>query len=298
MTSVLQAFPEKKDGSTLLRPISSGDVQQVAEFLHAELNGRLSPSTWASAIRPSWQATSPNHGYMLISGERIVGVHLAFYSERRVRDRAERFCNLGAWCVLDGYRAHGLRLLKALLDQDGCTFTDFSPSGNVVPLNRRLKFQQINTAASLVINLPRPSWGSGISIVTDQRLIESHLDQRNLDIYRDHARAPAAHHLAVIKGNRCCYVMFRKDTRKRLRVFASILHVGDRDLFAETAQQVYSFLLTRFGAVATFVEERFAVANPRLSISLRSPRPKMFLSDRVSPGEVDYLYSELTCVPW
>ncbi len=293
-----QEFSREKDGSTLLRPISSGDVQQVADFLHAELNGRLSPATWASAIRPSWQATSPNHGYMLVSGERIVGVYVAFYSARRVGESVEKFCNLSAWCVLDGYRAHGLRLLKALLDQGGYTFTDLSPSGNVVPLNRRLKFQQIDTAAALVINLPRPSWGSGVSIVTDPRLIERHLDERNLGIYKDHALAPAAHHLAVIKRDRCCYVIFRKDTRKRLRVFASILHVGDRDLFAETAHHIFSYLLTRFGVVATFVEDRFADVHPKLSISLRSPRPKMFLSDRVSPSEVDYLYSELTCVPW
>ncbi|CDM61590.1 hypothetical protein LPU83_pLPU83d_0219 (plasmid) [Rhizobium favelukesii] len=288
----------ERDGSTLLRPISSGDVQRVADFLHAELNGRLSSATWASAIRPSWQATSPNHGYMLVSGERIVGVYVAFYSARRVGESVEKFCNLSAWCVLDGYRAHGLRLLKALLDQGGYTFTDLSPSGNVVPLNRRLKFQQIDTAAALVINLPRPSWGSGVSIVTDPRLIERHLDERNLGIYKDHVLAPAAHHLAVIKRDRCCYVIFRKDTRKRLRVFASILHVGDRDLFAETAHQIYSYLLTRFGVVATFVEDRFADVHPKLSISLRSPRPKMFLSDRVSASEVDYLYSELTCVPW
>jgi len=289
---------KENDGSILLCPISSGDVQRVANFLHAELNGKLSPATWASAIRPSWKSTSPNHGYMLIAGEQIVGVYVAFYSERRVGQTVEKFCNLSAWCVLDGYRAHGLRLLKALLGQGCYTFTDLSPSGNVVPLNRRLKFQLINTAVSMVINLPRPSWGSGVSIITDPHLIERYLDAGNLGIYRDHALAPAAHHLVVRKGDRCCYVIFRKDTRKRMRVFASILHVGDRDLFAETAHHVYSYLLTRFGIVATFVEERFADVHPRLSISLRSPRPRMFLSDRVSPSEVDYLYSELTCVPW
>lgn len=282
----------------MLRPISSDDVQLVADFLHAELNGRLSPAAWASAIQPSWQSTAPNHGYMLTNGGRIVGVHIAFYSERRVGSKIERFCNLSAWCVLDGYRSHGLRLLKALLDQGGYTFTDLSPSGNVVPLNRRLKFQQIDTAAALVINLPRPRWRSGISIVTDPQSLEGLLDARDLEIYRDHALAPAAHHLAVIKCDRHCYVMFRKDTRKRLRVFASILHVGDRALFAETAHHIYSHLLTQFGIVGTFVEKRFADVHPRFSMPLRSPRPKMFLSNRVSPSEVDYLYSELTCVPW
>jgi hypothetical protein len=37
---------------------------------------------------------------------------------------------------------------------------------------------------------------------------------------------------------------------------------------------------------------------PRLSYVLRSPRPKMFRSDRLAPEHVDYLYSELVCVAW
>ena len=55
--------------------------------------------------------------------------------------RVERFCNLGAWCVLPEHRFHALRLLKALLAQDGYHFTDLSPSGNVVGLNERLGFR-------------------------------------------------------------------------------------------------------------------------------------------------------------
>ena len=68
-------------------PITSGDVERVAAFLHAELNGRLSPSAWAAAIRPTWPSASPNHGFMLVNGERVLGAYVAFYSQRRVDDR-------------------------------------------------------------------------------------------------------------------------------------------------------------------------------------------------------------------
>lgn len=119
------------DGRVEICPITPSDVDRVAAFLHAELNGRLSPSTWAAAIQPAWQSASPNLGFMLVSADRVLGVYVAFYSQRRVDGRVEKFCNLSAWCVLDAYRSHGLRLLKALLDQDGYTFTDLSPSGNL-----------------------------------------------------------------------------------------------------------------------------------------------------------------------
>src|SRR6476661_434989 len=113
-----------------LMPIESSDLPRVGEFLQAKLNQRLSAEKWATCIKAPWDVHSPNHGYMLLDGSTIVGVYLAFYSERPVEGRRERFCNLAAWCVLPEYRFHSLRLLKALLAQSDYSFTDLSPSGN------------------------------------------------------------------------------------------------------------------------------------------------------------------------
>lgn len=286
------------DRTLAIRPITSADVPRVAQFLHDELNERISATAWAAAIQPSWQAPSPNHGFMLVRGDRVVGAYLAFYSRRHVEGRPENFCNLAAWCVAEDYRSHGLRLLRALLAQDGYTFTDLSPSGNVVPLNVRLNFRHLDTATALVPNLPWPSWATRTRVVSDPALIEPNLAGRDLEIYRDHAQAPAAHHLVVLRDGHSCYVMFRRDRRKKLPLFASILHVSNPDLFRITARHVFGHLLTRFGVVATLAEMRVVGCRPRFSVVLRSPRPKMFRSGRLQASQVDYLYSELTCVPW
>jgi hypothetical protein len=37
---------------------------------------------------------------------------------------------------------------------------------------------------------------------------------------------------------------------------------------------------------------------PWPSVSLRSPRRKMFRSTRLASDQIDYLYSELVCVAW
>jgi hypothetical protein len=279
-------------------PITTADVPRVAQFLHGELNGRITAATWATAILPPWPTASPNHGFMLVSGARVHGVYLAFYSQRRVDERIEKFCNLAAWCVAEEYRSHGLRLLRSILAQDGYTFTDLSPSGNVIPLNARLNFQHLDTATALVPNWPWPGWATRTRVISDPQLIESNLVGRDLDIYRDHARAAAAHHLVVLRDNQRCYVMFRRDRRKNVPLFATILHVSNPELFRKIARHVYSHLLTHFGIVATLAEKRVVLYHPRFSISLRSPRPKMFRSSRLRSGQVDYLYSELTCVPW
>ena len=214
-----------------LSPITDPDVAAVAEFLHANLNTRVPASAWLRAMSVPWKVDAPNHGFMLRDGQRVVGAYLAFYSERVVAGQVERFCNLGAWCVLPDFRFHSMRLLKALLAQDGYHFTDLSPSGSVVPLNTRLKFRSLDTSTALIPNLPWPTLIRRTRISADPKVIESTLAGADLELYRDHARAAAAHHLVLIRGSESCYVMFRKVTRKDLPVFAAILHVGNPELF-------------------------------------------------------------------
>lgn len=284
-------------GTIALSPISASDLRPVGEFLHAHLNSRLTADAWAAAFDQPWQVNEPNHGYLLRDGADIVGAYLAFYSEREIEARTERFCNLAAWCVLDDYRSHGLRLLRALLSQKGYHFTDLSPSGNVVPLNERLKFVRLEAATMLVPNLPWPPWSGRSRIVSEPREIEGLLRGRDLAIYRDHARAAAARHAVVTRGDETCHVVFRRDSRKRLPIFATILHVSNRALFAETAPHFFRYLLLRHGIPLTFAERRVTgeLAVPGVAVAAR---PRMYRSANLRPDQIDYLYSELTCVAW
>jgi hypothetical protein len=288
----------KLAGPVELRPITSADVHAVAAFLHAELNTRIASAEWEAAITPPWACAQPNHGFLLRTGERIVGVHLAFYSARKMEGRTERFCNLAAWCVIDEYRSLGLRLLNALLAQKGYNFTDLSPSGNVVPLNIRLKFSHLDVATALVPNLPWPFWSQRVRIISEPQEIERILRGRDLEIYRDHRRTAAVHHVVVAQDDMTCYVIFRRVRRKNLPLFASILYVGNRELFRAVANHVFRHLLFRHGIPATLAELRVVGSRPRPSIMLKSPRPKMYRSANLGPDQIDDLYSELTCVAW
>jgi hypothetical protein len=281
-----------------LIPIADADVAAAAEFLHAHLNSRVPASAWIGAMSVPWKVAAPNHGFMLREGQRVVGVHLAFYSERSAGGRVEQFCNLGAWCVLPDFRFHSLRLLKALLAQDGYHFTDLSPSGSVVPLNVRLKFRSLDTATALVPNLPWPSLPRRTRVSADPDVIEATLAGTELELYRDHAQAGAARHLVLIRGGESCYVMFRKVRRKDLPVFAAILHVGNPELFRRAIGPLTRHLLVRHRVLVTLAELRIIGYRPRLSVMLRTPRPKMFRSTSLESAQIDDLYSELVCVPW
>ncbi|SCG59295.1 hypothetical protein GA0070609_3530 [Micromonospora echinaurantiaca] len=282
-------------------PIMKSDLRRVAEFLHAHLNSRVSVAAWERSVDVRWTVDAPNHGFMLVDTERddaLAGVYLAFYSERMLDGRLERFCNLGAWCVLPDHRMHGVRLLKALLDQPDLHFTDLSPSGNVIPINTRLKFRFLDTTTALMPNLPWPSRPGRYRVSTDPRVVESTLTGRELQLYRDHADTAAARHLVLLSGDEWCYVVFRRDRRRGLPLFASILHVSDPELFRRMARPLARHLLLRHRIPVSLLETRVTGHRPWPSVLLRSPRRKMFRSARLRPDQIDYLYSELVCVAW
>ena len=280
-------------------PITAADVPTVAEFLHANLNRRLSAEVWARSLTVPWRVDAPNHGFMLVAGDgAVVGAYLAFYADRTIDGERESFCNLAGWCVLPEHRFHSVRLLSALLAQEGYHFTDLSPSGSVVPINQRYGFQLLDTTLAAVPNLPWPSLPGRVRISSDPRVIERCLSGPELELYRDHVGAQAARHVVLSRGGETCYVVFRRDRPKNLPLFASIVHVSNPALFRRAFRPFARHLLLRHGLPATLVEPRLAGPRPWPAVNLGSPRHKMFRSRRLRSEHIDYLYSELVCVPF
>ena len=284
-------------GPVDVAPIVLADVGQVAEFLHLNLNSRVSAAVWRDAMTRRW-VDAPNFGFMLRVGDEVVGAYLAFYSGRLIEGRVEKICNLGAWCVLDPFRSHGLRLLRAMLRQRDYTFTDLSPSGNVIGLNQRLGFTSLDTTAAVVPNLPWVSRRHRIVVTSDPVVVEGSLSGAELALYRDHADLAAARNVLIRAGDETCYVILRKDRRKLLPVFASILYVSNLDLFRRAARPFSNHVLTHHRLPVTLAELRIVGSRPPGSVLLPSPRPKMFKSSSVDADHIDYLYSELTNVAW
>jgi hypothetical protein len=278
-------------------PITDADVAVVADFLHANLNSRVPSSTWSRVMSVPWKVDAPNHGFMLRDGRRVVGVYLAFYSERLIAGRVERFCNLASWSVLPEYRFHSVRLLKALLAQDGYHFTDLAPNEKVESVNARFKFRYLDTSTALVPHLPWLTLPGRTKISADPDVIADALAGPDLELYRDHAQAPAAHHLMLIRGSESCYVMYREVRHRNVPVLAVILYVSNPGLFRRAVIPLTRYLLVRRRLLATLAELRTIRYQPYLSFKLNS-WPKMYRSATLEPGQIDDLYSELVCVPW
>jgi hypothetical protein len=278
-----------------LAPIADTDVPAVADLLHANLNDQV---PWArSCLAMPWKTDVPHHGFLLRDGHLVVGACLAFYSERLVAGRVERFCNVGAWYVLPAYRFHSIRLLMALLAQEGYHITCLSANETVLGIIARLKFRSLDTSAALIPNLPWPTVPGRIKISADPDVLERTLAGPELALYRDHARALAVHHHVLLCGQDSCYIMYREFRHRGRPLYAVLLHVSNPDLFHRAVLPLTRHLLVRHRLVATLGELRIIGPQPRLSFRLNA-WPKMYRSASLEPGQIDNLYSELVCVPW
>ncbi|MFC6705697.1 hypothetical protein [Flexivirga alba] len=245
--------------------------------------------------RPGTQA--PNHGMALWSRQDVVGAYLAIYSTRVIDGRSERFCNLAVWCVSPGYRSGSIRMLNALLAQDGYHFTDLSPTPEVQRLNLRLGFRYLDPSSQLTLNLPWPTLPRRTRVSSDPDEIARVLTGEPLRYYQDHLRCRWARHAVIIADTASCYVQWRFERRRNLRWVAAIQYVSEPHLFRAGLLSLSRHLAFRHKALFTLVDQHVVGGSFSPSASLVGPPRRMFKSATLGPGDIDYLYSEITAAP-
>jgi hypothetical protein len=282
-----------------VEPITTADLPRAAEFLARQpgIADQVSADGWVASVTPTWEIDSPNHGFQLVEQGEVVGVYLALYASRPIRGNEERFCNLCAWVVLPDYRSHSLKLLSAILEQPGYSFTDFSPVPSVQRIEKRLGFEVLDTTTAAALNLPWPSRRGRVRVISDLATIGETLRGDALEVFEDHRGAMAARHLVLVSGDEWCYVVYRDQRHKKLPC-ATILHVSHPELFRDMVRPLARYLLLHRHRLAMLAELRVVGQRLPLSILIAGHPQKMLRSSHLESDQIDYLYSELTCLQW
>jgi hypothetical protein len=279
----------------VLRPVTDEDHDTVARFLHAHHDSKVPVESFRKSFAAHHSEARPNSGVMLVDGDDVVGVYLAYYSDRDIDGRVHRICNLGSWCVLPKYRQHSLSMAKAILAQEGFHFLDLSPSPTVAALNKRLGFDYLDDRAVVLPALPWPWRPACMS--ADPLVIEQTLSGKELQLYRDHRDAPAAHHIVLRDRGAVCYVVLRVVKRNKLPV-AIVVHASRPRMLRRMIHPFAGFALLWRRVVAVVVELRWLDGKVPGGSVQRRVRPKMFRSPTLGPEDIDYFYSELFYIQW
>ncbi|MBI3154360.1 MAG: hypothetical protein HYZ20_03030 [Burkholderiales bacterium] len=278
-----------------LHPIHDDDLPEFCRFLTEHLSAERSAQDWAQAFLQGWCADKPNNGFLLRHEGRIVGGIGAIYAERMLRGRAERFCNITSWCVLDEFRTQSGRLAMAVVSQPGWHFTDLTPTEVVSRTLQFFKFKPMDERHLVWPNLPWPGVLAGVRVATDPEHIAALLAPDDARTFRDHRHLPWLRHLAVGRGDAWCHVVWRTTRLKNL-TGAMVLAFSDAELFLRHRMTLASHLLLRHGMPFTRVEARLLPRLPRPALELAGYRNKVFRSETLQPADISNLYSELVAL--
>lgn len=277
-------------------PIGRDDLDEVARFLHGNLNRRFSPEVWKAALLHPWCASPPNFGMQLRDGGTLVGALCAIYSDQHIAGATERFCNPHSWCVLTPYRQHGIGLILNVLKQGGYHFTMLTPNSKVAEIFRHLRFRDLAAGIVTFPNIPGLRAFARASIIeSDADAIAALLTGATRRDFILHREIPWLRFIVFGAPDTLCLVVYKHSVWKRLPC-ARLIHISDPRSFDEYRGLMQRHLLMREALLVSQVEERFLKRTPRLAWRTRRTQAKLYLSQSLEDAQIRDLYSELAAL--
>jgi acetoacetyl-CoA synthetase len=278
-----------------VREAGSDDIGQIISLL-VEGFPNIPPDQWRNIFEYTWCKDKPNLGFVLVDGAEIVGFIGSIYADREIDGQRQRFCNGTAWYVRPAYRAHSTDLLLSFVDQPGFTITALTPNPVSRLIMEALDFQVLDRFTRFVPPLLQAHTllrGTGVRVLTTTEDIKPHLSAPELRILLDHERYACRHYLALCKQG-YCYIVTRSKVRRGIRI-SEILYASDHVLMMRHFEKIKLRILLSERALLLMVDER--KFGERCPLSLRRPNPRYFISETLSAGQIDNLYTEYVLLP-
>jgi hypothetical protein len=277
--------------------VESVDCRQFEAIkdILCEIPGSWTESDWRRLFSYQWQRDEEYCGLALKDGDKAVGFIGMIFSQRRINLRDEKFCNLTAWIVEKEYRSRSLSLLLPLFRMQDYTITDLTPSRKVYLIEKKLGFKDLDAKCRILLPLGRrlrQLKAREVFITHDTEEIEKLLSREHLRILYDHKPYQCSH-LLVRANDDYCYIIFTKCKRKRIP-YAHIHYISNLNLFSLTYVRIRKTILKNSNSCFIMIDSRFVkTVNLPLSFCIPFRAPKLYLSSRLDPDQIDNLYSEI-----
>jgi hypothetical protein len=278
-----------------IKIIRRDNFELVYPFLKGvDPKANIPKEAWCRLLCPNWVINEDYCGYALIENGIVVGFLGYIFCSRKIHDRVEKFCNLTTWYVKEEYRAQSMMLLYPFLELEGYTLTNFTASSRVVKILKSLGFRTLdNRTVFLKPNLLSPfKLKRKISLIFDGPQFESFLSDNEKRIYQDH-KPYGCFHVVIRSESGNCYLVMSRLRSGRIP-FLTVRYLGNEQVFGLYGECVLLELLFRLKALYIRIDERL-LRGVQLDSGIvrQSEVEKLYKSDTLAPGDVDYLYSEL-----
>ncbi len=281
-----------------LREVTAAEFGGLAELLLRFENPRMRAADFRRMLFDyAWPGAGERRGYAMYDGERAVGFIGTIRSERVIRGKVARFCNLSSWIVLPEHRARSLDLLRRAVSLPDHTFTSLTLAPKSLPVFKRFGHEVLDDETLVLPPLFSPRAFRRLrraELVTDHDEIAAALPPAARRDFEAH-RGTVAEHLMIREGDRAAWVAATPLHLRRVRL-AFVQHIGDRGLFWELLPLVQWGFFRALGAPLVAVDARFAAGRrPACALSWRLALPRLWraATPDLAPTDVDGLYTEL-----
>jgi hypothetical protein len=255
-------------------------------------NPQITRERWQRLFDYTWPVDQSARALVLRDGENYVGIVCTLFSDRFIRGRRERRCNVNSWYVEPAYRAQSLELMAAALSVPCDTMTALTPMRAHLPFYEQMGLQRLEDGLRILLPQPTAPLISGFRATRDPQRIADLLDEKERTVFLQH-REQMCQHLLIYGKSARCYVAFTRTPGRRVW-FSHLHHIGHLDLFLAALNLVKFELYRANRTFFTMIEERFlrghSIPGSRPA-SLKAPR--LFRSTHLRPGQIDNLHSEM-----
>jgi hypothetical protein len=197
-----------------------------------------------------------------------------------------------SWCVAEKHRRLSLSLLRAMLDQPGYTFTNFSPTPGVAKILERCDFVQLDSVKYLIPAVAAGAPTGRARIAYRPEEVRALLSEDERKMFDDHSRYRCGQ-FAISSSGRQCYVVTVRRGKRGLN-FADVLYASRPELLEEHLGSLSMRASLHHRTPVLGVDSRYLRRSPRLAYQL--PRPSYFLGNGVSASNVAAIYSEIVSI--
>ena len=273
----------------IIRPAGTADIDPICALLHEQMNPKITRARWRALMTYGWLADKPDLGRVVEAEGRILGYVGMVYSDRAAGGRRERIVNICAWYLDKALRGRGLgtAIMADATADPAMSYDIMTSSKRTLDIVAEVGYRALDDHRWVWRRGP----GQALDIdraVTSIRSAVSAEEQRLLD---DHAGLPVTPVLARADGRQCLLMLSIKRKAGDI-LWVDVLHADDRAFLAVHGQAIADALLTEDGALFA-ADCRFAIGTPPGAMRERLPVARFFKTARLSPPDIDHLYTEL-----